>query len=141
MPNFAAGISRLAPEPPDARWDPETLPDDDTDDEPRWTELQLASRKGDLVRVMEILSQCENAGQRSEVANARPVGWYGQTALQAACMHGHEDVVNTLVGAGANVSAPGGNNIYMNAFEYACGSGKLPQVQQTKGAHCESVSV
>lgn len=132
MANTTEAVHRLAPEPPDARWGPETLPDDDTDEEPRWTELQLASRRGDLDRVGEILSQCQNATQRAEVANAPPVGWYGQTALQAACMHGHEEVVRTLVGAGADISAPGGNNIYMNAFEYACGFGKL-HAAETEG--------
>lgn len=30
-----------------------------------------------------------------------------------------------LLAAGADIGAPGGNNIYMNAFEYACGTGKV----------------
>lgn len=119
-------VVRLAPEPIDSRWDPETLPDDEADDEPRWTELQIASRKGDLRRVNKILSQCEDAAQRRDIVNARPVGWYGQTALQAACFHEHEEVVRALLEAGADISAPGGNNIYRNAFEYACGTGKDP---------------
>lgn len=55
--------------------------------------------------------------------NAPPEGWYSQTALQAACMREHEDVVRVLLSAGADIGAPGGNNIYMNAFELACGTG------------------
>lgn len=124
-------MARLAPEPSDSRWDPETLPDDDADDEPRWTELQVASRKGDLRRVTEMLSQCEDdEARRTELVNARPVGWYGQTALQAACFHENEEVVRALVAAGADISAPGGNNIYRNAFEYACGTGGFSSIPQ-----------
>lgn len=123
---------RLAPEPRDSRWDPDTLPDDDDeDDEPRWTELQVASRNGDVHRVTEILSRCGDAAHRREVVNAPAVGWYGQTALQAACFHEHEEIVQLLLAAGANISAPGGNNIYQNAFEYACGTGKGAPVSPT----------
>lgn len=118
-------IRRLAPEPTDSRWDPETLPDDEDDDEPRWTELQIASRKGDLGRVTELLSSCKTSEQRRALVNAQAVGWYGQTALQAACFHEREEVVQALLDAGADISAPGGNNIYRNAFEYACGTGML----------------
>lgn len=38
-------------------------------------------------------------------------------------MREHEEVVGVLLAAGADIGAPGGNNIYMNAFEYACGTG------------------
>jgi ankyrin repeat protein len=56
--------------------------------------------------------------------NQPAIGYYGQTALQAACTRGHEAVVQSLVDAGANINAPGGNNIYRNAFELACGTGE-----------------
>lgn len=121
---------RLAPAPPDARWDPTALPSDnedgDEDDEPRWTELQLAAREGNPVRVNEILARYNlDAAERLRVVNAPPEGWYSQTALQAACMREHEEVVRILLDAGADIGAPGGNNIYMNAFELACGTGTL----------------
>lgn len=63
------------------------------------------------------------------MVNEPPVGWYGQTALQAACMREHLDVVKMLLDAGADIAAPGGNNIYMNAFEVACGTGNVELVQ------------
>lgn len=108
---------------PDANWDPTPLSIEDEDDEPKWTELQLASRIGDLPHVKEILSACDSVSQRLEVVNHPPVGYYGQTALQAAAMNCHYLVAQTLVEAGADVNAPGGNNIYRNAFEFACGTG------------------
>ena len=109
----------------DARWDPSTLPTEETDEEPRWTELQIASRNGDVQRVNELLSQCENNSSRLEIVNEPAIGYYGQTALQAACIRGHETVARSLLEAGANVNAPGGNNIYRNAFELACGTGQF----------------
>ncbi|KAJ4397884.1 hypothetical protein N0V93_002121 [Gnomoniopsis smithogilvyi] len=108
---------RLAPAPPDARWDPTALPSHEDDDEPRWTKLQLAAREGNTYRVNEILSRTSDETERQRVVNAPPAGWYGQTALQAACMHEREDVIRILLAAGADIGAPGGNNIYMNAFE------------------------
>lgn len=117
-------VYRLAPAPPDARWDPTTLPTDEADDEPRWTELQLASRQGDLDRVNQILAGYQDPVQKTVVVNEPAVGYYGQTALQAACLLEHVDVVRVLLAAGADIAAPGGNNIYMNAFELACGTGK-----------------
>ncbi|CAN8101516.1 unnamed protein product [Discula destructiva] len=117
---------RLAPAPPDARWDPTALPsDEEDDDEPRWTELQLAARAGGAERVNEILARYPDVAERARIVNAPPQGWYSQTALQAACMHQHEAVVRILLDAGADIGAPGGNNIYMNAFEYACGTGNI----------------
>lgn len=101
------------------------MPSDNDDDEPRWTELQLAAREGDQDRVEEILSRFPNDIERQRVVNAPPQGWYSQTALQAACMHEHEDVVRMLLAAGAEIGAPGGNNIYMNAFELSCGTGMV----------------
>lgn len=38
-------------------------------------------------------------------------------------MRGHHLVAQALIEAGADVNAPGGNNIYRNAFELACGTG------------------
>lgn len=119
-------VSRIAPIPPDARWDPSSLPTDEADDEPRWTELQVASRQGDLDRVTQILSRYDDEPvQKATVVNEPPAGWYGQTALQAACLLEHVDVVQALLEAGADIAAPGGNNIYMNAFEVACGTGRV----------------
>lgn len=63
------------------------------------------------------------------MANERPAGWYGQTALQAACTREHVNVVEVLLEAGAEIAAPGGNNIYMNAFEVACGTGNVRLVK------------
>lgn len=118
------GQVRLAPPLPDAKWDPTPLSEnDDEDEEPQWTDLQLASRIGDLTRVEEILSACIDSAQRLEVVNHPPVGYYGQTALQAASMRGHYHVAQALIDAGADINAPGGNNIYRNAFELACGTG------------------
>lgn len=133
-------INHIAPIPPDARWDPSCLPtDDDDDDEPRWTELQVAARQGDLGLVTQILSRCDDDDddddddeearreRKAAVVNAPPVGWYGQTALQAACLLEHVEVVRVLLEAGADIAAPGGNNIYMNAFELACGTGRFSE--------------
>lgn len=107
----------------DAKWDPTPLLTEEDDEEPKWTELQLASRIGDLERVTEILSACDSVAHRLEVVNHPPVGYYGQTALQAASMRGHHLVARALIEAGADVHAPGGNNVYRNAFELACGTG------------------
>lgn len=87
--------------------------------------MQLAARKGNPERVSEILSRYTDAAERARIVNAPPEGWYSQTALQAACMLEHEHVVKLLLDAGADIGAPGGNNIYRNAFEYACGTGMI----------------
>lgn len=101
----------LPPPPRDARWDPSTLPDDDDDDEPQWTPLQIAAHHGDLAQIHRILSVLSSDEDKAKVVNAPPVGWYGQTALQAACMHEHIEVVQALLNAGADIAAPGGNNL------------------------------
>ncbi|KAJ0108674.1 hypothetical protein J7T55_015108 [Diaporthe amygdali] len=124
-----SGQVRLAPPGPDAKWDPTPLSADDEDEEPKWTELQLASRNGDLGRVNEILSACDSIARTLEVVNHPPMGYYGQTALQAASMRGHHLVAQALLGAGADVNAPGGNNIYRNALELACGTGNVPLIR------------
>ncbi|KAH6648343.1 ankyrin repeat protein [Truncatella angustata] len=121
----ARGRIRLAPSPADARWDPSTLPTEEADEEPRWTELQLASRDGDIQRINELLSRHKDNRMKLEIVNEPAIGYYGQTALQAACMKGHETVARALLEAGANVNAPGGNNIYRTAFELACGTGQI----------------
>ena len=120
----ARGQRHLTPSPVDARWDPTTLPTDEADEEPRWTELQLASRSGDIQRVNKLLSRCSNDSSRLELVNQPAIGYYGQTALQAACMRGHEVVARSLLEAGAELNAPGGNNMHRNAFELACGAGE-----------------
>ncbi|KAL8784419.1 MAG: hypothetical protein Q9195_009047 [Heterodermia aff. obscurata] len=48
-------------------------------------------------------------------------------ALQAACYHGHEDVVQILLNAGADVNAKGGQ--YGNALQAACYHGHKDVVQ------------
>jgi ankyrin repeat protein len=119
----ASGWHRLAPSPVDARWDPSTLLAEGADKEPRWSDLQIAARDGDIERVTEILSRYEDDSQKLEIVNQPAIGYYGQTALQAACTYAHEAVVRALLEAGANINAPGGNNMYRNAFELACGTG------------------
>jgi ankyrin repeat protein len=73
--------------------------------------------------VTEILAASDGASQRLDVVNYPPVGYYGQTALQAAAMRGHYLIVKALIEAGADVKAPGGNNIHRNALELACSTG------------------
>ena len=115
---------RLTASSADARWDPSVLPAEEADDEPCWTALQLASRNGNIQRVDELLSQCSDQMARIELVNQPAIGYYGQTALQAACTREHEAVAKTLLDAGADINAPGGNNVYRNAFELACGTGE-----------------
>lgn len=87
----------------------------DEDDEPRWTDLQLAAKDGDVGRVQALL-----ASGREDV-NAPAAGYYGRTALQAASQSGTEAVVRLLLEAGADVDAPGGNNSMRTALQLACG--------------------
>ncbi|KAL7920744.1 ankyrin repeat-containing domain protein [Trichoderma austrokoningii] len=102
--------------PLDAAWDP-SLPTEDVD-EYCWTPLQLAARSGDIQAVRDIL-----ASQGRSAVNDAPRGYYGQTALQAACMQGHEDVVKYLLDAGADVHFCGGNNFQRTGLQIACGQG------------------
>ncbi|KAK2774929.1 hypothetical protein CKAH01_12982 [Colletotrichum kahawae] len=99
--------------PLDAAWDP-TLQTDDGE-EYCWTPLQLAARGGEVENIRDILAA------NPEAVNEPPRGYYGQTAIQAACLHGHEDAVQVLVDAGADVHFCGGNNFQRNAFQIACG--------------------
>ncbi|UKZ97145.1 uncharacterized protein TrAFT101_011912 [Trichoderma asperellum] len=102
--------------PLDAAWDP-SLPTEDKD-EYCWTPLQLAARSGDLQAVRDIL-----VSSGPSAVNDPPRGYYGQTALQAACMQGHEDVVKHLLDAGADVHFCGGNNFQRTGLQIACGQG------------------
>lgn len=101
--------------PLDAAWDP-TLQTDDCD-EYCWTPLQLAARGGQVEVIKEILASNPAA------VNEPPRGYYGQTAIQAACMHGHQEAVQILVDAGADIHFCGGNNFQRNALQIACGQG------------------
>ncbi|KAG6354195.1 hypothetical protein INS49_004799 [Diaporthe citri] len=101
--------------PLDAAWDP-TLEADDCD-EYCWTPLQLAARCGQIERIEEILASNPAA------VNEPPRGYYGQTAIQAACMHGHQQAVQILVDAAADLNFCGGNNFQRNALQIACGQG------------------
>lgn len=112
---------QLQQPPPDAAFDPTLVSDDP--DEYCWTPLQLAARSGDLPQVESILASTVDDNERQAAVNAPPAGYYGQTALQAACMRGHADVVKALLAAGADIHAAGGNNSHRNAFEVACGAG------------------
>lgn len=116
--------SRLAPL--DAAWDP-TLQTEDND-EYCWTELQLAARGGHVDSIKQILAS-NPAG-----LNDLPRGYYGQTALQAACMHGHEEAVRILVDAGADLHFCGGNNFQRDALQIACGEGSMKVVEILLGA-------
>jgi ankyrin repeat protein len=110
----------------DAAWDP-TLQTDDGE-EYCWTPLQLAARGGELDKIREILSVNPAA------INAPPRGYYGQTAIQAACMYGHVEVVQMLVDAGADIHFCGGNNFQRNALQIACGQGNDKVVDILLGA-------
>ncbi|KAL6859428.1 ankyrin repeat-containing domain protein [Trichoderma novae-zelandiae] len=101
--------------PLDAAWNP-PLPTEDND-EYCWTPLQLAARGGELHIVQEILASNPTA------VNDAPCGYNGQTALQAACMQGHEDVVKCLLNAGADVLFCGGDNFQRTGLQIACGQG------------------
>ncbi|KAK7711260.1 hypothetical protein SLS63_012693 [Diaporthe eres] len=120
--------------PLDAAWDP-TLETDDSD-EYCWTPLQLAARSGQVERVKEILASNPTA------VNEPPRGYYGQTAIQAACMHGHQQTVQILVDAGADFHVCGGNNFQRNAFQIACGQGneEIVDILLKAGAKVNEVS-
>jgi len=110
----------IKPPPPDAAFDP-TLPTNDLD-EYCWTPLQLASRAGDLVEIEALLAAARGPSERAELANAPARGYYGQTALQAACQRGHAGAARALLAAGADIHAPGGANSHRDAFSLACGA-------------------
>ncbi|KAH6880827.1 ankyrin repeat protein [Thelonectria olida] len=119
--------------PLDAAWDP-TLQTDDGE-EYCWTPLQLAARGGELDKIREILAANPAA------VNEPPRGYYGQTAIQAACMHGHEQAVQMLVDAGADIHFCGINNFQRNALQIACGHGneKVVDVLLSAGAKVNEV--
>ncbi|KAK1469603.1 hypothetical protein CMEL01_01370 [Colletotrichum melonis] len=121
--------------PLDAAWDP-TLQTDDGE-EYCWTPLQLAARSGDLDQIRAILAADPAA------VNEPPHGYYGQTAVQAACMHGHEQAVQMLVDAGADIHFCGGNNFQRNALQIACGHGneKVVDILLSAGARVDEVSL
>lgn len=74
-----------------------------TEEDGCWTELQLAAKDGDIAKARALID--------SDVdINAPASGYYGNTALQAACLFGNEDVARLLIERGADVNAPGGNN-------------------------------
>lgn len=97
--------------------------------------MQLAARGGELENIREILADDPGA------ANDPPRGYYGQTAIQAACMHGHEQAVQILVDAGADIHFCGGNNFQRNALQIACGHGneKVVDILLSAGAEVNEV--
>jgi ankyrin repeat protein len=119
--------------PIDVAYDP-TL-GDGSSDEPSWTALQLAARKGDASRVAELLSQIPST------VNDPPCGYYGQTAIQTACIQGHEEVVEMLINAGADIHFCGGNNMQRTALQFACGQGneKIVDMLLRNGAQVNMV--
>lgn len=120
--------------PLDAAWDP-TLQTEDGE-EYCWTPLQLAARGGEIDKIREILATDPAA------VNEPPCGYYGQTAIQAACMHGHEQAVQMLVDAGADIHFCNGNNFQRNALQIACGHGdeKVVDILLSAGAKINEVS-
>lgn len=120
--------------PLDAAWDP-TLETDDCDAY-CWTPLQLTARSGQVERIKELIASNPTA------VNEPPRGYYGQTAIQAACMHGHQRVVQILVDAGADIHFCGGNNFQRNAFQIACGQGseEIVDILLKAGAKINEVS-
>ncbi|KAJ0379607.1 hypothetical protein COL26b_002117 [Colletotrichum chrysophilum] len=119
--------------PLDAAWDP-TLQTDDGE-EYCWTPLQLAARGGELGNMREIIAADPKA------VKDPPSGYYGQTAIQPACMHGHEQAVQMLVDAGADIRFCGGNNFQRNALQIACGHGnkKVVNILLSAGAKVNEV--
>ncbi|KAK5989632.1 Ankyrin repeat and KH domain-containing protein 1 [Cladobotryum mycophilum] len=111
----------LSLRPLDAAWDPSLATEDG--DESCWTPLQLAARSGDADKVAQILTSSPSA------VNDPPCGYYGQTALQAACLQGHEDVVKLLLSTSADIHFAGGNNFQRNALQIACDQGNQTIVE------------
>ncbi|KAJ1324524.1 ankyrin repeat domain-containing protein 50 [Microdochium nivale] len=97
--------------------------DDEGEEDYCWTPLQLAAKANDLAAVTAILDRAATAAGVApdiDVVNAPPTGYYGRTALQAACESGREAVVSALLAAGARVDAPGGHNSGRTALQLAC---------------------
>jgi len=101
---------------------------EEVEEEDRWTDLQLASRDGDLSTIEGLLSD------PSTNINAPPTGWYGQNALQAACAQGHTSVVARLIAAGADVNAAGDFNRPRTALQIACVAGNVEIVEMLLAA-------
>ncbi|KAI0155026.1 ankyrin repeat protein [Xylariaceae sp. FL1272] len=95
---------------------------EEVDEQDTWTDLQVASKDGNLALVSQLLA-------RGDDVNAPAKGYYGNTALQAACLFGHEDIVRKLIEYGADVNASGGNNGSLNALSQACVKGNLAVVE------------
>ncbi|TQV95552.1 hypothetical protein V2A60_000741 [Cordyceps javanica] len=127
-------MKQLALPPLNAAWDP-CLQTPDTD-EFCWTPLQLAARAGDIDKIRRVLAQDPAA------ANEPPRGYYGQTALQAACVQGDAAAVQLLVDAGADVHFSGGNNFQRNALQIACGYGdeRVVDILLAAGARVNEVT-
>jgi ankyrin repeat protein len=77
--------------------------DELTEEDECWTDLQLAAKDGDLAKAQQLIDSGVDI-------NAPAAGYYGNTALQAACLFGHEDIAKLLIERGADVNASGGNN-------------------------------
>ncbi|KAI7779403.1 hypothetical protein LA080_000883 [Diaporthe eres] len=143
------GQVRLAPPLPDAKWDPTPLSTEDEDDEPKWTEIQLASRIGDLARVTEILGSLYTGNLRlirllleaGAIVDPEKVTRYqGRTPIQAAAESGHEEVVLLLLDLCANINAPASPSSGITALQAACFQGhiKLASLLIARGADCNS---
>lgn len=127
-------MTQITLPPLNAAWDPSLETTDG--DEFCWTPLQLAARVGDVAAMRSILAENPAA------VNEPPRGYYGQTALQAACMHGQDLTVKLLVYAGADLHFSGGNNLQRNALQIACGQGdeKIVDMLLAAGATVDNVT-
>ena len=74
------------------------------DDENIWSPLQLASRDGKFEEARKLIESTTSDDSKKQIVNESPHGWYGQTALQAACANGHLAIVNLLLEAGAEAA-------------------------------------
>ncbi|XP_067653405.1 ankyrin repeat domain-containing protein 50-like [Haliotis asinina] len=110
-------LSSTVPPAPETTRDPDALA---TPSPATGRDLYDASKDGDLGRVKRILS----AGHVD--INYRG-GRYSRTPVMAAAVNGHRDVVEFLVGRGADVSLVdrGGNNV----LHYACDGGDVEMVK------------